>query len=48
LRGPESLGLLERRLHLHLAELGDDEVQVIDGLGPLGGVVVELQLGEPR
>ena len=37
---------LQRRLHLHVLELADGEVEVLDDLGMLVGVVVEEQLGE--
>ena len=33
--GPEGLRFLQRRLHLHLPELGDGELQVLDRLGAL-------------
>ena len=41
---------LERRLHHHLAELGDGEIEVLDGGWPLVWVVAEQELGqiEPR
>lgn len=45
-RFPPSERPLQRRLHLHIAELGDGEVQVGNGLGPLIGIVVEQQLGQ--
>jgi hypothetical protein len=37
---------LQRRLHLHVAELGDGEVEVLDGGVMLVGIVVEENLGE--
>ncbi len=46
LGGLERLGLLQRRQHLHLAELRDGEVQVLDRLIALVGIVVKQQLGE--
>ena len=39
-------GALEGGLHLHVAELGDGEVQVIEGVRPLVGIVLKQQLGE--
>jgi hypothetical protein len=36
--------LLKRRLHLHLAKLGDSEVEVLDASVVLVGIVVEQQL----
>jgi hypothetical protein len=35
---------LQRRLHLHLAELADDEVEVLDCGRAFVGVVLEQQL----
>jgi hypothetical protein len=37
---------LQRRLHLHVAELGDSEVEVLDGGVVFVGVVVEEEFGE--
>src|SRR5439155_6120562 len=37
---------LERRLHLHLPELGDREVEVLDRSDALVRVVLEEELGE--
>ena len=37
---------LQRRLHLHVAQLGDSEVEVLDGGGVLLRVVLQHQLGE--
>ena len=37
---------LQGRLHLHVAQLGDGEVQVLKGLGALVGIVVQHQLGQ--
>ena len=39
-------GALERRLHLHLAELTNGEVEVLDGGSALVRVVLEQQVGE--
>jgi hypothetical protein len=41
-------GALEEGLHLHLAELGDGEVEVLDGGGALVRVVLQQQLGAPE
>ena len=37
-------GALQGGLHLHVAELADGEVQVLQRLGPLVGVVLQEQL----
>ena len=37
---------LQRRLHLHVAQLGDSEVEVLDGGVVLVRVVLQQQLGE--
>ena len=39
---------LQRGLHLHLAELVDGEVKVLDGLGVLVGVVVQQETCEVK
>ena len=36
----------QRRLHLHVAEFGDGEVEVVKGFSALVGVVLEQQFGE--
>ena len=37
---------LQGRLHLHLAELADGEVEMLQRFGALAGVVRQQQLGE--
>src|SRR5688572_7047702 len=37
---------LQRRLHLHVTQLGDSEVEVLDRDGALVGIVLQQQLGE--
>ena len=39
-------GALQGWLHLHVAELGDGKVQVLQRLSPLPGIVLQEQLGE--
>ena len=39
-------GPLERRLHLHLPELGDREIEVLDRCRALVRIVLEEELGE--
>src|SRR5262249_45829741 len=44
----EAQRLLERWRHLHLPELRDGEVEVLQSLAPLIRVVVEEEVGEPK
>ena len=37
---------LQARLHLHVPELGDREVELLEGCGPFLGVVLEQQFSE--
>ena len=37
---------LQRRLHLHVAQLGDGEVEVLDGRNMLVGVFLQEQFGQ--
>ena len=39
-------GAFQSGLHLHVAELADGEIQVLHGLGPLVGVVLQQQLAK--
>ena len=41
---PYAIAPPQRRLHLHVEELGDGEVEVLDGRVVLAGLVVEEQL----